>query len=111
MAFLFNENYWMAWDVQRITDADLRTEMCKLRATRPCWLTIGEVARRYHVISNTVGQWIEKGFISARRYGNWYVREDVIAGWVPPCERSKAGIPRGMGRAVVGANAIVARPL
>ncbi len=109
MAFLQNENYWMAWNAERITDPDLRAEYRTLRATRPRWLTIGAVARRYHVISNTVGQWIEKGFLPAARYGNWYIREDTIDGWVPPCDRSRAGIPKGMGRAVVGKRAIVAR--
>lgn len=111
MAFLHNEAYWMAWDAARITDADLRAEFTALRAARPRWLTIGEVARRYSVISNTVGQWIYKGFLPAVRYGNWYIREDVIAGWLPPCERSKMGIPKAMGRAVVGKSELVARPL
>ena len=111
MDFLREERYWMAWDVARITDADLRTDMFALRAGRPRWLTIGEVARRFCVLSNTVGQWIYKGFLPAVRYGNWYIREDEIADWVAPCERSKAGIPLGMGRVVVGAHAIVARPL
>jgi hypothetical protein len=94
-----------------VTDPDLRAEFVALRAMRPRWLTIGAVARRYAVISNTVGQWIEKGFIPAVRYGNWYIREDVIEGWIPPCERSKAGIPKAMGRAVVGKCELVARVL
>jgi hypothetical protein len=111
MSFLREPRYWMAWDAERITDRDLRAEMRSLRAIAPRWLTIGEVARRYSVISNTVGQWITKGFLPAMRYGNWYIREDAIAGWLPPCERSKAGIPKGAGRAVIGASAIVARPL
>jgi helix-turn-helix protein len=111
MAFLYNERYWMAWDAARITDPDLRAEMLALRVDAPRWLTQTEVARRYCVISNTVWQWIEKGFLPAMRYGNWYIREDALLGWMPPCERSKAGIPKSMGRAVVGNSMIVARPL
>ena len=111
MTFLHNDQYWMAWSADRITDADLRAEMLALRATKPRWLTQTEVAQRYSVTVEAVGQWIAKGFLPAARYGNHYIREDALLGWVPPCARSKAGIPKTMGRAVVGANMIVARPL
>jgi helix-turn-helix protein len=111
IVFLRDPRYWMTWDAARITDPELRAEMLALRVDAPRWLTIGEVARRYCVISNTVWQWIEKGFLPAMRYGNWYIREDALLGWMPPCERSKAGIPKAMGRAVVGNSMIVAMPL
>jgi len=39
------------------------------------------------------------------------VPESALLGWIPPCERSKVGIPKHMGRAVVGCTQIVARPL
>lgn len=108
MAFLRDDRYWMAWDAQRITDSDLRTEMVALRENKPRWLMQGEVAHRYCVGIGTVKQWIAKGFLPAARYGNHYIREDDFDGWIPPCQRSKAGIPKGMGRAVVGKTCIIA---
>lgn len=111
MTFLRNDCYWMAWQPERITDADLRAEMLALRAGKPRWLTVGEVAQRYCVGIGAVKQWIAKGFLPAARYGNHYIREDVLDGWLPPCERSKAGIGKGMGRVVVGKSQLIARPL
>ena len=112
MAFLENPAGWISWEPERITDVDVREQARALRHDR--LLTQGEVAARYHVGVETVGQWLDKGWISAQRYGargNRMIPESALLGWVPPCERSKAGIPKRMGRAVVGARMIVARPL
>lgn len=108
MAFLRDEHYWMAWEAGRITDAELRAEMTALRAGRPRWLSVGEVAERYTVDIGTVKQWIYKGFLPAQRYGNHFIRESDLDGWLPPCERSKVGIPKRMGRRVVGKERIEA---
>lgn len=111
MAFLRDPSHWCCWDAARITDPDLRQELLALRAGDGPWLTQGEVAARYHVGRETVGQWLDKGFLpfvhSGGGKGNRMIRERDLAGWVAPCERSKAGIPKAMGRRVVGSAAIV----
>jgi helix-turn-helix protein len=112
MAFLEREEAWISWWPERITDADIRARAQALRQER--LLTQGEVAARFHVGVETVGQWLDKGWLPFRRYGargNRMVPESALLGWIPPCQRSKAGIPKAMGRRVVGANAIIARPL
>lgn len=90
IAFLREPSYWMAWDVERVTDADLRAELAALRASGPRWLSIGDVARRFSVVTNTVGQWISKGWLCAVRYGNWWIDARKLDGWVPPTERKRA---------------------
>lgn len=112
MTFLHNPVFWCCWDAARISDPDLRTELLALRATDGRYLTQREVAAQFHVGVETVGQWLDKGFLpyihSGAGKGNRMIRERDIDGWVPPCERLKAGIPKGMGRRVVGRTEIVA---
>lgn len=111
MLFLCDERSWPMWDAARITDSDLRAEMLALRAHEGAYLTQAEVARRYHVGVGAVVQWLDKGWLpfvhSGGGRGNRMIRERDLEGWVPPCERSKAGIPKRMGRRVVGNAAIV----
>lgn len=102
MAFLQNRMYWMAWRAEDITDRDLRAEMIALRAHQPRWLTPGEVAHRYCVDDRAVNAWVRKGYVPAQRYGNWWIWEADLQGWVLPCERSRVGIPR-VRRRVIGA--------
>lgn len=78
---------WMAWHVDAITDPDLRDWAREMRQNKPQWLSIGEVARRYYVTTNTAQSWIKKGQIGGVRYGNWWIREDALDGWVIPGER------------------------
>jgi excisionase family DNA binding protein len=99
--------HWMAWDAERVTGEALREWARELRRGKPRWLTPGEVAERYGVTFEAVGQWVAKGWIPATRYGNWWVSEADLEGWVVPCERSKAGIPKASGRRVEGKAAIV----
>lgn len=112
MAFLRDERSWALWDPTRIADDDLRAEMLALRAHEGRYLTQGEVAARYHVGVAAVGQWLDKGWLPFARVGggkgNRVIRECDLAGWVPPCERSRAGIPKRMGRRVEGNAVIVA---
>jgi DNA-binding transcriptional MerR regulator len=108
--WLEDERHWMAYDPATITDPQLRERLTRLRAGRPGWLRPGEVARRYHVGADAVKQWIVKGFIPATRYGNWWVRESDLAGFVPPCERDRTGIPKASRRLVVGPDRIIAGP-
>lgn len=108
LMFLHNPDYWMAWDATRITDADLRAEMLALRATGPRWLTCGEIARRLHVGHAAVNDWIHQGLLPARRYGNWYVQEADLDGFVIPSARSRSGIPKWAKRLVVGKDQVIA---
>ncbi len=88
-AFMENDQTWMAWEVERITDAALREWAQELRQGKPRWLSEGDVAARYHVTTAAVAQWIYKGWLPAVRYGNHWIRESELECWVPPCERPK----------------------
>jgi excisionase family DNA binding protein len=89
-AFMQNENTWMAWQPAAISDPDLHAWALELRRNESRWLSVGEVARRYHVVQQTVNQWIEKAELKAVKYGNHWIRECDLAGWVPPHARSRA---------------------
>lgn len=84
--FLEESRYWMAWHPDHVTEATLREYCQELRADKPRWLRQTEVAQRYHVDVGTVGQWIQKGYLPSARYGNHWVNEADLVGWVPPCE-------------------------
>lgn len=88
-AFIELHEAHMVWDPERITDPDLREHARAIRATAVRWLRPGEVARRYHVGHPTVNNWIEKGLLPGVRFGNWWIREDTLAGFVPPCDRER----------------------
>lgn len=108
-AFLEQREHWMAWDAEAVTDLPLREWAQELRAAAGGrWLSIGEVARRYCVDSRAVNQWIRRGWLSATRYGNWWVWSADLEGWVAPCERPRAGIPKGTGRRLEGGSGVVA---
>lgn len=109
-AWLEDPAHWMAYDPARCTDPPLREHLLEIRAGQPRWLRLGDVARRYCVSFQAVAQWITRGHLPATRYGNWWIRESDLAGWLPPCERSRTGIPRGVRRLVVGADQLVAQP-
>ena len=89
MIFLTNPLYWMAWQAEAITDPDLRAEMIALRADQPRWLTPGQVAQRCCVGKGAVNDWIHWGLLPAVRYGNWWIWEKNLEGWVIPAERSR----------------------
>lgn len=89
-AMLANDATWMAWQPERVPDPALRAELLALRAGQPAWLTVGEVARRCHVTTRAVYAWIMRGQLPATRYGNHYVRESDLVGWVVPGDRPRA---------------------
>lgn len=77
-AFVEDERTWHVWEVERITDPALKRYAEKVRgAVR--FLTPGEVAERMYVVTNTVNQWIRKGYLPARRWGNWRIDERELA--------------------------------
>lgn len=81
--FLHDERYWHIWQPERITDWELRARMIELRAGVR-YLTIGEVADRMYVTHNTVNGWIHKGYLPARKYGNWWIEESDLEAFVLP---------------------------
>lgn len=110
-AFMERREYWSTWEPARITDACLREWAQELRQHEPRYLTMGQVAARFCVSYKAVAQWINKGWLPAIRAGkqNRLVLESDLDGWVVPADRSKAGIPKGAGRVVVGKAQIVER--
>jgi hypothetical protein len=96
--FLECPDYWIAWQPERITDLALREWAQELRVGQPRLLSQREVARRYHVSVDAVGQWIDKGWLKAERYGNRRVPESALEGFVPPCMRDRRTAPVAPGR-------------
>lgn len=88
LAFLEDEAHWHRWQPERITDAALREWALELRAG-VAFLTVGQVAERCYVEPTTVNQWIHRGELPAVRNGNWLVRSDVLADFVPPGQRPR----------------------
>jgi GcrA cell cycle regulator len=86
--FMADDQCWMAWDPATIPDAALREWATELRVGRPRWLSVGAVCDRYHVDRRTVNAWIVRlRVLPAVRYGNWWIRESDLDGWVLPSER------------------------
>lgn len=90
--FLENPAYWHCWEPSRIPDATgLRWWATEMRAGER-FLTLSAVAERYSVQPATVGGWIDRGFLPAVRNGNRLIRAVDLEGFVPPGQRSRAGI-------------------
>jgi len=98
--------HWMCYDPAKVTERTLREHLTEIRVGHPRWLAVGEVAARYHVGVGTVAQWRDKGILPMVRYGNYWVREDELDGFVPPAQRSLAGIPKGQRRILDGKDGI-----
>lgn len=89
LAFLGNPEHWHTWNPNRVRRADLRAWALETRTER--FFTIGQVARRYVVTTAAVAAWIDRGELEARRFGNHWIPESALVGFVPPFERSHAG--------------------
>lgn len=85
LAFLQDPRGWPAWSPERISDPSLREWATEVRTER--YLRLGEVARRFHVHEHTVWQWLERGELAAVRWGNWWIAESSLRGFVIPSER------------------------
>lgn len=79
----------MGWDPERITDPDLREHALAIRTTATRWLRPSEVGDRYGVLHSTVNDWIDKGLLMGIKWGNWWIPEDALVGFVPPCQISR----------------------
>jgi hypothetical protein len=79
-AFLADERAWHLWTPGRITDAALRCHADQVRGDVR-FLTPREFAEMAFVQHSTVNQWIHKGWLPARRWGNWWIDSRVAAEW------------------------------
>lgn len=77
-AFVEDERTWHLWTPERITDVWLRRHAEQVRGSVR-FLRPGEVAERMFVQPTTVGQWIAKGYLPARKWGNWWIDERDLA--------------------------------
>ena len=88
--FLADARYWHLWGPERIRDLELADWAAENRnGTR--FLTTGEAGQRLGVGHSTVNEYIRGGLLRAVRRGNWLIREQDLAGFVLPCERSRKG--------------------
>ena len=76
--FVENEAAWHVWEPDRITDRHLRDYAMRVRG-HVRYLTPGEVAERMYCQITTVNQWIHKGWLPARKWGNWRIDERDLA--------------------------------
>jgi hypothetical protein len=90
LAFIADPAHWHRWEPGRITDEDTRAWATEIRAGVR-FLTPGEVAERCFVGVGAVNDWIHKGLLPAVKWGNWWVRERDLEGFVPPGQRSRKG--------------------
>lgn len=91
LAFLADEAHWHRWRPERISEPCMREWALELRAGVR-FLTLTEVADRCCVTVGAVASWIQAGILPAIRNGNHMVRESDLAGFVPPWQRSRAGL-------------------
>ncbi len=85
LRFLTNEDYWMAWSVERITDDALRAEATRIRDGKPGWITVEQAAALFEVPQSRIMAWIRQHGLPATRYRSvWWVRANALAGWQRP---------------------------
>lgn len=85
LKFLEDPRGWPAWNPERIRDRFLREWATEVRTAR--YLRPGDVASRYAVGVGAVNDWIHRGILPAQRWGNWWIREDDLKTFTPPCEQ------------------------
>lgn len=89
LSFLSSPDHWHRWTPDRIPNADLRAWATEARHEK--YLTPGQVAARFCVVVGAVNDWIHKGELAARKYGNWWIPESALVGFVIPSERDRHG--------------------
>jgi excisionase family DNA binding protein len=86
-AFMENPAYWIAWHTDRIPDLALREWAQELRANEEPLLAHAEIAQRYGVGRDTIGNWLDKGWLPSVRYGNRFIPASALKDWEVPIER------------------------
>jgi transposase len=92
MRFVEQRNTWMAWTVDRMTDADWRMYAERLRTDAGgYWMSLSEVAERYIVGYTTAVGWRLRGYmagVTTARYGRThYFWSADLEGWEPDDRR------------------------
>lgn len=85
--FLENLAYWIAWSPDRIPDLALREWAQDLRVNEEPLLAHTEIAQRLGVGRDTIGNWLDKGWLPCVRYRNRRVPASALEGWVVPIDR------------------------
>jgi excisionase family DNA binding protein len=83
-AFMADARTWHLWTVDRIVDDKLRGWAILCGRHRVRFLTPREAAQRLYVEPSTINQWIHKGWLRARRWGNWWIDERDVATFQHP---------------------------
>lgn len=86
--FLENAAYWVAWRPDRIPDLALREWAQELRANEEPLLGHAEIAARFGVGRDTIGNWLDKGWLPSTRYGNRRIPQSALDDWIVPIERA-----------------------
>ncbi len=82
LSFLENSEHWHRWNADAIKDSTLQRFVAETRSVR--YLTPGQVARRFFVQPSSVNDWIHRGLLPAKRWGNWWIADGALEGFVPP---------------------------
>lgn len=77
LAFLEHSDYWHVWSPEHITDSIIREWAIEMRVGVR-FLTPGQVAWRMCVGVGAVNDWIHRGWLPARKWGNWWVLESDL---------------------------------
>lgn len=91
VAFLENPETHHLWQPDRITDRTVREWTADIW-TGP-FLTVGEVAERCFVGHQAVNSWIQRGILPAVKYGNWWIRESDLDGFIAPGQQDRTPRP------------------
>lgn len=84
--FVVNPENWIYFQPQRVRDPYLR-RLLQLRQARwqDAWWTPGQAAAYHGVSPNAINQCIRGGRLSAKRWGNWWIkRSDAVALRISP---------------------------
>jgi hypothetical protein len=89
MEWLEDENHFMAYDPERVTEPALREHLIEIRADHPGWWTVGQVAEYWQCSTILVNSWFQRGKLPSVKYGNHYVRADIARAFVPSWKREQ----------------------
>lgn len=75
--FISDESTWHVWEVERIADPRLRAHAQEVRGDIR-FLTPREVAWEFYVEHAAINNWIRKGKLKGRKWGNWWIDEREV---------------------------------
>lgn len=90
--FMTDQRHWHRWETSRVKDLAMREWAMELRADER-WLSLPEIARRYHVHLGTAWLWVHNDRLPSRRLTGrpgggtrWFVRERDLEHFRPPID-------------------------